>query len=66
MFVRECRTVPADVDIMGMRSWYHGPRVAELVQQFPEWRAERMPGARAFQSTYDKYVSPVSSPFVHS
>ncbi|KAI0274846.1 hypothetical protein BC834DRAFT_814888 [Gloeopeniophorella convolvens] len=54
VFVRECRIVPIDFDIMGMRGTYHQERVAELVQRFPQWRAERLPGARAFQSTYDK------------
>ncbi len=56
VFVRECRTVPIDFDILGMRGIYHRTRVQELVQRFPEWRAERLPGARAFQSTYDKSV----------
>jgi len=54
IFVRECRTVPIDFDILGMRGIYHRTRVQELVKRFPEWRAERLPGARAFQSTYDK------------
>jgi proteasome activator subunit 4 len=45
-----------------MRGIYHRTRVQDLVQRFPEWRAERLPGARAFQSTYDKLVPlPVSS-----
>ena len=56
VFVRECRTMPIDFDILGMRGIYHQTRVQELVQRFPEWRAERLPGARAFQSTYDKSV----------
>ena len=56
VFVRECRTLPIDSDILGMRGIYHRTRVQELVQQFPGWRAERPPGARAFQSTYDKLV----------
>ena len=56
VFVRECRTMPIDFDILGMRGIYHQARVQELVQRFPEWRAERLPGARAFQSTYDKSV----------
>jgi len=60
--VRECRTTQIDFDILGMRGIYHQTRVQELVQRFPEWRAERLPGARAFQSTYDKLVPlPVSS-----
>jgi proteasome activator subunit 4 len=48
--------MPTDFDILGMRGIYHRTRVQELVQRFPEWRAERLPGARAFQSTYDKSV----------
>ncbi|KAA1468544.1 hypothetical protein DENSPDRAFT_833875 [Dentipellis sp. KUC8613] len=54
VFVRECRTTPIEVDIMGMRGSYHKEHVAELVKRFPQWRAERLPGARAFQSTYDR------------
>ena len=48
--------MPIDFDILGMRGIYHRTRVQELVKRFPEWRAERLPGARAFQSTYDKSV----------
>ncbi|KAI0308000.1 hypothetical protein B0F90DRAFT_1813347 [Multifurca ochricompacta] len=57
VFVRECRTTPIDFDILGMRGNYHRTRVQELVQRFPEWRAERLPGSRAFQSTYDKVAT---------
>jgi hypothetical protein len=39
-----------------MRGNYHQARVQELVQRFSGWRAERLPGSRAFQSTYDKLV----------
>lgn len=39
---------------MGMRGTYHQPRVLELVEKFKEWRKERVPGVRAFQSTYDR------------
>ncbi|KAH7104159.1 hypothetical protein BKA62DRAFT_635182 [Auriculariales sp. MPI-PUGE-AT-0066] len=53
-FVRECRTRPRDYDIMGIRHGYHSGRVAELVKMFPEWREQRVPGARAFQSTHDR------------
>lgn len=53
-FVRECRTTSVDLDIMGTRASYHQERIAELVKRFPQWREERLPGARAFQSTYDK------------
>ncbi|KAI0651592.1 hypothetical protein C8Q79DRAFT_934115 [Trametes meyenii] len=54
VFVRECRTLPKIVDIMGSRSAFHEERVSELVKQFPVWRKERLPGVRAFQSTYDR------------
>lgn len=54
VFVKECRVVPADYDIMGMRGVGHKDRVMELVDRFKVWREERLPGVRAFQSTYDK------------
>ncbi|RXW16590.1 hypothetical protein EST38_g9267 [Candolleomyces aberdarensis] len=53
-FVRESTTSPKDLDIMGMRGVYHKDRVAELVTRFAIWRQERLPGVRAFQSTYDR------------
>jgi proteasome activator subunit 4 len=49
--VRECRSSP---DIMGVNTGYHAQRVLELVKKFQVWRGERIPGVRAFQSTYDK------------
>jgi proteasome activator subunit 4 len=55
-FVRECRTLPFDYDIMSIRGTYHKERVEELVHKFKSWREERLPGARAFQSTYDRFV----------
>ncbi|KAJ7630634.1 hypothetical protein FB45DRAFT_1027837 [Roridomyces roridus] len=54
VFVKECRILPVDYDIMGMRGYYHKARIAELVTKFPVWREERAPGSRAFQSTYDR------------
>ncbi|KZT40114.1 hypothetical protein SISSUDRAFT_983884 [Sistotremastrum suecicum HHB10207 ss-3] len=53
VFVRECREEPVG-DVMGIRSAYHLPRIMVLVDQFPIWRQDRLPGTRAFQSTYDK------------
>ncbi|KAL4069445.1 hypothetical protein J3A83DRAFT_4095440 [Scleroderma citrinum] len=53
-FVRECRIMPVDHDIMGIRGTYHAERVAELVANFKVWREKRLPGVRAFQSTYDR------------
>lgn len=54
VFVRECRTTTADFDIMGISGGYHEGRVMELVKKFSIWRSERVPGVRAFQSTYDR------------
>ncbi|KAJ7275353.1 hypothetical protein B0H12DRAFT_1086888 [Mycena haematopus] len=54
IFLKECRILPVDYDIMGMRGYYHRERVAELVVKFHVWREERMPGVRAFQSVYDR------------
>jgi proteasome activator subunit 4 len=53
-FVRECRTTSPDFDILGISGGYHEGRVLELVKKFGVWRTERIPGVRAFQSTYDK------------
>ncbi|KAJ6627245.1 hypothetical protein B0H10DRAFT_1941394 [Mycena sp. CBHHK59/15] len=57
VFVRECRILPTDYDIMGMRGYYHKGRVVELVKKFQVWREERIPGVRAFQSVYDRSKS---------
>ncbi|KAG5652289.1 hypothetical protein H0H81_005549 [Sphagnurus paluster] len=54
VFIKECRVLPVDFDIMGMRGVYHKDRVLELVERFKVWREERLPGVRAFQSTYDR------------
>ena len=43
-----------DADIMGSRGLFHEDRIAELVERFKVWREERVPGVRAFQSTYDR------------
>ena len=53
--MKECRILPADHDIMGMRGTYHKDRILELVHRFNIWREERIPGVRAFQSTYDRF-----------
>ena len=53
--MKECRILPADFDIMGMRGTYHKDRILELVHRFNIWRKERIPGVRAFQSTYDRF-----------
>jgi proteasome activator subunit 4 len=39
---------------MGMRGTYHIERIEELAEKFVIWRAERIPGPYAFQSTYDR------------
>ncbi|KAJ7456675.1 hypothetical protein FB451DRAFT_613190 [Mycena latifolia] len=54
VFLKECRTSAVDHDIMGMRGYYHKERINELVKSFHLWREERIPGVRAFQSTYDR------------
>ncbi|KAJ7597613.1 hypothetical protein C8J56DRAFT_1001469 [Mycena floridula] len=54
VLVKECRLLPLDYDIMGMRGTYHKGRIEELVQNFKVWREERVPGVRAFQSKYDR------------
>ncbi|KAG5648200.1 hypothetical protein DXG03_006155 [Asterophora parasitica] len=54
VFIKECRVVPVEFDIMGMRGTFHMERVLELVDRFKVWREERVPGVRAFQSTYDR------------
>ncbi|KAJ7783436.1 hypothetical protein DFH07DRAFT_995453, partial [Mycena maculata] len=54
VFLKECRILPIDYDIMGMRGYYHKDRVEKLVKKFHLWREERTPGVRAFQSTYDR------------
>ncbi|KZT19390.1 hypothetical protein NEOLEDRAFT_1142177 [Neolentinus lepideus HHB14362 ss-1] len=52
--VRECRISPIDQDILGSRGYFHREHVLELVSKFKIWREERVPGVRAFQSTYDR------------
>jgi proteasome activator subunit 4 len=54
-FIIESRTGNSS-DIMGIQDGYHAARISELLKKFPVWREERLPGVRAFQSTYDKYV----------
>ncbi|KAK2462050.1 hypothetical protein APHAL10511_006513 [Amanita phalloides] len=54
VFTKTCRLLPAEVDIMGLRGGYHLHRVQDLVERFKIWREERLPGVRAFQSTYDR------------
>ncbi|KDQ54765.1 hypothetical protein JAAARDRAFT_71570 [Jaapia argillacea MUCL 33604] len=54
VFLKECRTLPPQYDIMDSRGTFHISRVHELVEKFKVWREERIPGVRAFQSTYDR------------
>lgn len=54
VFVKECRVLPVDFDIMGMRGTFHQKRIQGLVESFKIWREERIPGIRAFQSKYDR------------
>ena len=52
--MKDCRVLPLEHDIMGMRGTYHKARVQELVENFKVWRDERLPGTRAFLSKYDR------------
>ncbi|KAF9472467.1 hypothetical protein BDN70DRAFT_886944 [Pholiota conissans] len=54
VFVQECHMAPMDNDIMSMRGTFHQGRIEELVGKFKEWRIARVPGVRAFQSSYDR------------
>ncbi|KAI0094570.1 armadillo-type protein [Irpex rosettiformis] len=54
VIIRESRVLPADADLMGLHGIFHEGRVMELVKKFNVWREERLPGVRAFQSTYDR------------
>ncbi|KAJ3973169.1 hypothetical protein EV361DRAFT_980091 [Lentinula raphanica] len=54
VLAKECRALPVDYDIIGMRGSYNQSRVTELVQNFKTWREERVSGVRAFQSKYDR------------
>ncbi|EPQ60969.1 hypothetical protein GLOTRDRAFT_135553 [Gloeophyllum trabeum ATCC 11539] len=52
--VRESRTAPLEQDVIGSRGYFHREHVSELVKKFKIWREQRLPGVRAFQSTYDR------------
>ncbi|KAH8120571.1 ARM repeat-containing protein [Phellopilus nigrolimitatus] len=54
VFVRDCRVVPIEYDIMGIRGTHLSGRVQDLVENFKAWKEERIPGTRAFQSMYDR------------
>ncbi|KAH8100502.1 hypothetical protein BXZ70DRAFT_1022407 [Cristinia sonorae] len=53
-FVKECKQSSIDEDVMGIRGLFHEGRTLELAKKFKTWREERLPGVRAFQSTYDR------------
>ena len=57
VFVRECQTRPASDDIMGVDHKFHLEEILALVKKLPELRADRLPGARAPRSTYDKTMT---------
>lgn len=59
VFVRECRTLPEEVDIMSIRTASQTSQFTELLQKFATWRTQRYPGARAIHSTYDRAASTV-------
>ena len=46
-------------DLLGVRDVYHKQRFTKLIQQFVLWRDQRLPGARAIHSTYDRAASTV-------
>lgn len=52
--MRESRSAPIEKDLMGARGMFHEERVQELAAKFVVWRDQRLPGARAFRSTYDR------------
>lgn len=54
VFVRECATWPSDDDIMGLEHGYHLDALLNLVAEFPEMRENRLPGALAPRSPYDR------------
>jgi len=43
-----------DRDPFHVRDSTHMSRILNLVERFPKWKAERLPGARVSHSTYDK------------
>jgi proteasome activator subunit 4 len=58
-FVRECRLLPHSDDIMSIRTVSQASRFQELLEKLPQWREERLPGARAIRSTYDRAASTI-------
>ncbi|KAG8998807.1 hypothetical protein FRB90_012229 [Tulasnella sp. 427] len=54
VFSRECATRPPEDDIMGLEHGYHLDALLSLVAEFPEMRQNRLPGASAPRSTYDR------------
>ena len=47
------------LDLLGVRDVYHKQRFTKLIQQFVVWRDQRLPGARAIHSIYDRAASTV-------
>ena len=58
-FVRECRLLPRSEDIMSIKTVSQASRFQELLEKLPRWREERLPGARATRSTYDRAASTI-------
>jgi len=46
-------------DLLGVRDVYHKQQFTKLIQQFVVWRDQRLPGARAIHSIYDRAASTV-------
>ncbi|CCA68831.1 hypothetical protein PIIN_02692 [Serendipita indica DSM 11827] len=57
--VRECQAMSDLDDIFSIRRPHHHSRFKELIQQFGKWREERLPGARAIHSRYDRTAATV-------
>lgn len=58
-FVRECQLLPRSNDIMSIRGVSQAARFQGLLEKLPRWREERLPGARAIRSTYDRAASTI-------
>ncbi|KZT61305.1 hypothetical protein CALCODRAFT_514830 [Calocera cornea HHB12733] len=58
-FVRECRDPSPQRDVMGLQIGYKLDNLLKLIQKLPMWREERLHGAMAPYSTYDKVAGTI-------
>ncbi|PVF98837.1 hypothetical protein CPB86DRAFT_757643 [Serendipita vermifera] len=58
-FVRECHTLYESQDIMSIREGSQLSRFKKLLPELERWRTERLPGARAIHSQYDRAASTI-------